>query len=332
VLWSTASVQAATPTCAEMPSCESLGYSQNVAADCQDSLSCPFDSTYKICLDQPEVCTVKECGIGDIYYSDGSCTAGTCYDASKAAVGVVFMLTDCNGNPLDDATTSKHGRVVNLHNLYAQSNYLFDASNPYSGRYAYLYWGLYGTTISNLTNYTSSSVTTSGSLGYALKNNVVDIYDGKSNTQKILAAVSSTSCSYTETSSYVLYCRAPAAEATHAFYPPNVNADDPKVGAGQWYLPAEGELAYLYGTDTSAITASYDLNGAAGTTKPIVNNTLSTLAGKMGSSYAATLTNHDYWSSTAYNTKYSWLLGMIYGHRGDIERSASYYVRAVLAF
>jgi hypothetical protein len=243
------------------------------------------------------------------------------------------MLTDCNGSPLDNAATSKHGRVVNLHDLYHQNGGLFNASNPYSGSYAYLVWGLYGKSISNLTYYTGGSVTTSGSLAYALKNNVLDIYNGANNTQKIIAAVSSTSCSYSsETSSYASYCRAPAAEATNAFYPPNVSADDPKVGAGQWYLPAEGELAYLYGIDTSAVTYSADISGATGTTKTIVNNTLSILADKMESSYAATLTNSGYWSSTAYNRNGSWRLDMGSSDRGNYNRIYIGYVRAVLAF
>jgi hypothetical protein len=277
-----------------------------------------------------------DCQIGDVYYADGTCGYASDYqkEDNHIPVGVVFMLTDTDGSPLDGTATSNHGRVVNLHDLYEQSDYLFDASNPYSGSYAYFYWGLYGKSISNLTNYTSSSVTTSGSFGYALKNNVSDIYDGKSNTQKIIAAVSSTSCSYSSgTSNYAIYCRAPAAEAANAFYPPNVSADDPKVGAGQWYLPAEGELAYLYGIDTSAVTYSADISGATGTTKTIVNNTLSILAEKMGSSYAATLTNYYYWSSSACNTTgLSWLLYMTSGYRYGSARGSNGYVRVVLAF
>jgi hypothetical protein len=317
--------------CTEMPSCESLGYSKEIAADCSDTLSCPFDTAYKICLD-----TKGKCSVGDIFYSDMSCTSAANYDSSKKAVGVVFMLTDCLGKPVDKAT-SNHGRVVNLHDLYAQSDYLFDASNPYSGSSARLYWGLRGKSISNLTNYTESSVTTSDSLGYALKNNVSDIYDGAYNTQKIIAAVSSTSCSYSSgTLEYAIYCRAPAAEAANAFYPPNVNADDPKVGAGKWYLPAEGELAYLYGIDTSAVTVSYSDSGATGTTKTIVNNTLSILADKMESSYAATLGLSYHWSSTACDTDNSWLLLMYTGSRNYYYRGGGslggFYVRAVLAF
>jgi hypothetical protein len=313
--------------CTAMPSCESLGYSKSISSDCENSLSCPFDTTWKICLDGT---ATRACAIGDIFYSDTSCSST--YDETKTPVGVVFMLTSTQGGVPISETTSAHGRVVNLHDLYAQSNYLFDATKPYSGSYPFLHWGLYGKSISNLTNYTTNSVTTSGSLGYALKNNVSDIYDGKSNTQKIIAAVSSTSCSYTSgTTSYAQYCRAPAAEAANAFYPPNVNADDPKVGAGQWYLPAEGELAYLYGIDTNAVTDSFSTSGATGTTKTTVNKTLSVLKTKLGSSYAATLTNSNYWSSSAVFYG-SWILNMNNGYRYGSDRRDYRYVRAVLAF
>jgi hypothetical protein len=330
-----AGVSARASLCTAMPSCESLGYSASIAADCTNSLSCPFDTTYKICLDRSASCAAKECGIGDIYYSDGMCTASTCYDSSKAAVGVVFMLTDCDGNPLDDATTSKHGRVVNLRNLWHQDDYLFDASKPYSGFVeGFFYWGLFIQRFTNLTNYTESmDVTTSDSLGYALINNVSDIYDGKSYTQKIVADVSSTDCSYSSgTEEYAYYCRAPAAEAANAFYPPNVNADDPKVGAGKWYLPAEGELAYLYGIDTSAITHSRGRSGATGTTKKTVNKTLSILAEEMGSSYAATLTNGYHWSSMPEKYNAAFRLTMSDGTRESESRKYYSYVRAVLAF
>jgi hypothetical protein len=280
-------------------------------------------------------CDLPTCAIGDIYYSDGTCSSADDYDSTKKAVGVVFMLTDAAGYPLDDATRSQYGRVVNLHDLYAQSNYLFSSTKPYSGGYAYLYGGLYMREISNLTTYTTNSVTTSGSLGYALKNNVSDIYDGKSNTQKILSSISSAmnNCPYTSgTSEYAVACRAPAAEAANAFYPPNVSSGDSKVGAGKWYLPAEGELAYLYGIDISAVTASRYGSGATGTTKTTVNNTLSILATKMGSSYAAALTNSYYWSSTPYYTTNAWDLDMTNGSRNLYNRTYSTYVRAVLAF
>jgi hypothetical protein len=320
--------------CTALPTCESLGYSKSISSDCTNVLACPFDLNYKVCV-YKRPAYAHDCQIGDVYYADGTCGYASDYqkEDNHIPVGVVFMLTDTDGSPLDGTATSNHGRVVNLHDLYAQDDYLFDASNPYSGTYGYLYWGLYGKSISNLTNYTEDSdVTTSGSLGYALKNNVSDIYDGKSNTQKIIAAVSSTSCSYTSgTTSYAQYCRAPAAEAANAFYPPNVNADDPKVGAGQWYLPAEGELAYLYGIDTNAVTDSFSTSGATGTTKTTVNKTLSVLKTKLGSSYAATLTNSNYWSSSAVFYG-SWILNMNNGYRYGSDRRDYRYVRAVLAF
>jgi hypothetical protein len=276
---------------------------------------------------------VQGCSIGDIYYSDGTCSDKNCYNSAKTAVGVVFMLTSTQGGMPTSAASSLHGRVVNLHDLYAQDDYLFASSTPYTGSYESLSWGTYLLTVSNLATFGTGSVSTSGSLAYALKNNVLDIYDGKGNTQKIIAAASSVSCSYSSgTANYANYCRAPAAEAANAFYPPNISSSDSKVGAGTWYLPAMGELAYLYGIDTDLVTASGDSSGATGTTKTTVNNTLSVLAAKMGNSYAATIKNVAYWSSTAHGYSSSWPLYMNNGHRGTLDRCNTYSVRAVLAF
>jgi hypothetical protein len=248
------------------------------------------------------------------------------------------MLTDCLGKPVEKAT-SNHGRVVNLHDLYVQDDYLFDATKPYEGLSESIQWGLYTTTIPDLASYTSNSVTKSDSLAYALKNKVLDIYDGKNNTQKILAAVSSVSCSYTAgTFYYAQFCRAPAAEAVHAFYPPNVSADNALVGAGKWYLPAEGELAYLYGIDSNSITISTADDGATGTIFTSVNNTLNVLAGKLDGSYAAPLADGYYWSSmrcyddTECKSPLFWEFNMDNGYRGHSLSYRELHVRAVLAF
>jgi hypothetical protein len=284
-------------------------------------------------------CDLPTCAIGDIYYSDGSCTSAGNYNTKKKAVGVVFMLTDSSGYPLDNATSSKHGRVINLRDLYADSNYLFNELEPYSGLFSItLAFGLPEITIPSLIKYSSESVSTSGSLAYALKNNVLGIYDGKSNTKKIIAAVSSTSCSYSSgTYNYAKYCRAPAAEAANAFYPPNVSSGDSKVGAGKWYLPSIGELAYLHGIDTSSVTTALSDSGALGTTYTIVNNTLLVLKGRLGSSYAEMFTLGSYWSSSAEDdTLFSWILAIENGSRNpesrDFGSRTHVYVRAVLAF
>jgi hypothetical protein len=330
----TVNSQAATPTCATMPTCESLGYSKSIASDCTQSLSCPFDTAYKICLKKKE-----KCAVGDIFYSDMSCTSAANYDSSKKAVGVVFMLTDCNGN-LTTATTSNHGRVVNLHDLYVSNGYTFSSGDLlYGGTNPGVYWGLENTSISTLQHYTDDNVKASGSLAYALKNNVSDIYDGRSNTNKILTAVSSVcSCAYNSgTKNEAIYCRAPAVEAANAFYPAGVSSTNSLVGSGKWYLPSIGELAYLYGINTSSVYNSSTDSGATGTTKTIVNNTLSVLASTLTSGWAATLTEGYYWSSTpsecSGTAECAWHLSMKGGYRYTSScGSTMWYVRTVLAF
>jgi hypothetical protein len=292
---------------------------------------------------------IKGCAIGDIYYSDGTCSSADNYDSTKKAVGVVFMLTSTQGGGPISETAYIHGSVVNLHDLYVQDDDLFDVSNPYSGNSAEFQWGL-SLVYTSYPYAALGSVSTSGTLGYALNHAETGIYNGQSRTQKIVEKAQSEAndCIYASGNitenyeKYIGYCRAPAAEAAYAFYPPNVSSSDSKVGAGNWYLPAEGELVYLYGI-AGKTGFSIASSASTGTTKTIVNDTLSVLASKMGSSYAQKLTDSYYWSSTeavvvsGYNSSYAWKLDMTdgsrtYGDRYSINNTGESHVRAVLAF
>lgn len=104
------------------------------------------------------------------------------------------------------------------------------------------------------------------------------LYDGKGNTDAILAEIGADAL---------------AATAANQFYVGDKNGE---FGQGNWYLPSIGELMNVYGTDTSAMTGGYGTSGMTGANKTIINNTLTTLANS--GAEAATLTNGYYWSSS----------------------------------
>ena len=85
------------------------------------------------------------------------------------------------------------------------------------------------------------------------------------------------------------------------------------TNAGDWYLPAEGELAYLP-------SIRYQ-----------VNNTISALNTKYGNVGVQLNTSYKYWSSSECYSSYAWAVGF----DGIVDRSGKsndFYVRAFLRF
>ena len=73
-------INANAQTCTQVPTCAELGYTKTSCSG--DSLKCPFDQTKLFCAGDDGPCKV-----GDIYYTDGSCSATAV--SGKEAVGVV---------------------------------------------------------------------------------------------------------------------------------------------------------------------------------------------------------------------------------------------------
>ena len=118
--------------------------------------------------------------------------------------------------------------------------------------------------------------------------------DGKSNTQKIL--------SYIKSMGYT----AQAATATSK-YAPSVCANGSICGAGEWYLPALGELWTLY-------------------------NNISTINSKLSSAGGSAIRMSLYWSSNEADVKYVWCVNFSNGSYSSWYKSTITYVRPVLAF
>ena len=338
------SSQAVALNCEKQPTCAELGYSTQDNPNCLDDgyLICPFDSNYKKCVNfnceslgftqsdksawckniaacpnnkNYTACIKATCEIGDVYYSDGSCGLVEDYNGSKTPVGVVYYVSD----------GGYHGKVINLKDLGKEAkNKPFDPANPYNT--SYQYWGYYNYNIPELTNYNSND-----NMLTQLQNRDQGLYDGKSNTVKILSASGLTNCNYDKsTEGYYQHCIAEAAQAARDFYPLEGLKEDSKVGQGKWYLPALGELMDLYGYNNSDIMSFAGKSGANGNTKNTVNTTLTALKNKGVT--AAVLSSYYYWSSSENNSLSSWNFGMGDGNRANLVKNEARLIRASLEF
>ena len=207
--------------CTPTPDCASIGYTET---SCEGAfIKCPFDTSKLYCVPcdssfkytcsgenitggTGSACGGKyvscecegglpfnngicpqNCTVGMIYYSDRTCS--TELDSNKTAIGV----------------------VVKDNELVVSQRLANDMT-----------WGGYGTDISTLANYSSST-------------DAKTDFNGKANTALIVAA--HTSAGLTSSESAAIYCNEYSTEGTNA---------------GDWYLPAAGELyKYVYGGGTN---------------------------------------------------------------------------------
>ena len=133
-------------------------------------------------------------------------------------------------------------------------------------------------------------------------------YDGKGNTQKIVAQLGD---------------KALAAWASTQFYVGDKNG---AFGQGQWYLPAIGELINFYGTDTNQIPEGefWGNAGAIGDNKAKINAALTTLEGKGAEAEAMSFF---LWSSSEGSNNLSWLLDLSRGYCTSSSKGDLYRVR-----
>ncbi len=256
---------------------------------------------------------VKGCEVGDVYYADASCGKVKNYvkGSFPEPIGVIYYVSE----------EGTHSKVINLKNLGREDeNSPFDPENPYNPNYELL-WGFYSKSI--LENYRSSNIVEK------LKARDPDLYDGKGNTDRLLSA-DKPECKYEEnTYSYFNTCIPQAAQATRDFYPEKGVKNDQKVGQGQWYLPAIGELMDLYGYDNSQITSYSGTSGETEKNIILVNNTLIALKYK-GVNAERLTDDREYWTSTEYDDINAWRFETSSGYRGYGYKLNHYNVRASL--
>jgi len=216
--------------CTPAPDCAKIGYTET---SCEgDSLKCPFDISKLFCIPCDtsfkydcsgnnitggvgSACNGKyvscecasgtifengscvcdtSCTVGAIYYSDKTCSA--CLVSDKTAIGVVVKDNELVMSQISSSSMK---------------------------------WGTYGTDISGLTNYSSSSGARAD-------------FNGKSNTAVIIAGDGGAAAAK--------YCNSYSTDGT---------------STGDWYLPAAGELhTYVYGNYSAINTTITSLSWSWG--------------------------------------------------------------------
>lgn len=344
--------------------CYELGFTKGIGV-CGNGVACPYDPTRWYCPEytcedgrylsdydttyytscstvwyKTRNCwkcecadTKPNCAIGDIFFSDGTCSDqyGECL--GKIPVGIVYMLTDAQGN-IVNSERSLHGRVINLNDLKS-TNQVFDPANPYSGS-TNIGWGLYYSNVPSLTAFNSSDILLSAFRNAVGVEGSSEIYNGKNNTAKIEATVPAptepwVSCSFSsDQANYYTNsaCGPAAAHAALLFYPHSTLKNNATVGAGKWYLPSIGEFAQLYGLDVSSMNSGFGNSGATGTTFDTVNNTLGLLSRK---NINTTPISSYYWTSTPYDAQNVVIMASN-GNRNHDPKNTNDKIRVSLEF
>ena len=246
ILSLSAALLASTPVwainCQVETNCTTLGYTSN--KDEGNCLKCPFGNQWA-CLKAdtscPEDSSGSNCNVGDILYSDMTCSSDVI--TSKTPIAVVFDTTNHLAIAMDTAQK-------------AWSDEYFD--------------------VPTLSNYGSSSAVTAD-------------WQGKNNTRLVLE-----------------YCKTNG-KSCPAFEYVNSYKTDGTL-AGDWYLPAAGELIGIYG------------NMAV----------LNTALGKIG---GTELPSYLHWSSSENSSGNAWEQHFSNGavsHNGKYSKKL--YVRPVIAF
>ncbi len=176
------------------------------------------------------------------------------------------------------------------------------------GNYAY---GISAKHSANVTIDTTAGIRVDGEYAQKINDPNSSVYNGRSNTQALLNEIGADAL---------------AATAANQFYVGSKT--DAHFGQGKWYLPAIGEWAEAYGTDTSQITNYRGKSGANGDNKILINNTLSALRKKgVEAEELGRTGNGYYWSSSEYNDNCSWIFRFSDGSRYNKVEDSNHSVR-----
>ena len=335
--------QAVALDCSKQPTCAELNYSKedNPKCDKNGYILCPYDQSYKKCIryncetlgftqsdksswcgkiskcpnDESYTACKALCEIGDVYYADGTCGYAEDYDASsgKIPAGVVFYVNDAG----------THGKVIALKNVTPDKDYTFlppSKNNPRRDNGIPMGCPYYN-------NFHSHEQLIS-----ALRNGDPAVYDGKANTKAFLDTQDFRLCNgkSKDDPDYPYYCQATGAILTNKFYPDGVLETNPKVGAGNWYIPAIGEILQMSPVDVSRMTscAPNSTDGATNKSYNIIKKTFESLIAQgvpaaLPSAYMPSSNN------VGYGTMY---FGAMFGGRSQDACSDAHPIRAILAF
>ncbi|MBE6450797.1 MAG: DUF1566 domain-containing protein [Alphaproteobacteria bacterium] len=298
----------------QVVNCEKLQFSKSDKSEwCADIIKCPSDEQYTLC--NAGVAVSTRCKIGDVFYANGTCfDIGEHRDSLGTPIGVVFEASE----------DGRNGKIVNLKDITFYYNYKFLSDKPYDGGYYdEIFWGLKDVSTG------VHMYSTADELKAALVDTSSDVYNGKEATVTI-ASVKKSGCSLTSGEAWATSCVSVPAQAAVAFYPHASIKDNANYGAGQWWLPAIGELAMIYGLDPAGVTSANSAKGATGETIKLVNATLQTLLDK--GVVAAPLEEVEYWSSTQRSNTQAYKVNMYDGKRNYYAKSNKLKVRFITDF
>lgn len=208
---------------------------------------------------------------------------GSIYEYNGKPIGVVFYDDGYTTKIIALHDINKNGQAVDKQNSGTKMAWAQNATNADIQCQSYDIEGL------------SNSIGVADMNGFENTKTILDFANWKNNTSDPR-------------------CWTRAARAAYV-YQPDVCEADSFCGAGKWYLPALGELAYIYD------------NYKEGEGTPIYNALNDTEKGVIPFS-----TDTYYWSSTEGSAGSSWGLLFSSGYRGNYGKGYSGYVRPVLAF
>ncbi len=265
-------------TCTPTPDCASIGYTET---SCEgNSLKCPFDTSKLFCVPCDSSFRYN-CSGDNITGGIGSACGGK-YVSCECSAGSVFKNGAC---ACDDSCT-----VGAIYYSDGTCSACVDSNKTAIGvvvkdnelvisqiRSTGMEWGGYGTDISTLTNYSSYT-------------DAKTDFSGKDNTAKIVAHFGED----VDTTLHAgVFCHKYTTEGTNA---------------GDWYLPAAGELySYVYGNYSK-----------------LLDTWKNKLAWDTSFSY-------DFWSSSEYNSKRAWYVGSDNGGMYNGNKSNTRSVSCFLA-
>ncbi len=262
--------------CTPTPDCASIGYTET---SCEgDYLACPFDSTKLKCI--PCDSSFRyDCSGENITGGTGSACGGK-YVSCECSAGSVFKNGAC---ACDDSCT-----VGAIYYSDGTCSACVDSNKTAIGvvvkdnelvisqiRSTGMRWSGSNTNVSGITETTDSAVAEQD-------------FNGKANTLAIIA----TFTSGTVDNNAAINCNSYSTEGTNA---------------GDWYLPAAGELySYVYG---------------GGTNYSKINTTM----GKLGWTFGSRL----FWSSSEHSSTYAWRVA---SHVGVMSTLVKSYTNSVCCF
>ena len=259
---------AANAACIQTPTCSSLGYTSS--SSCDGGIKCPFGNAWN-------------CTVVDLTNKISEITNKITTIEEK--ITVIEENGGGSGTTTPDYTNCTVGAI-----LYSDKScdstvivtkkpigVVFDRANKLAIglEQSLQYWSTEYFDVPGLSNITSSSAVTAD-------------WQGKNNTRVVLE-----------------YCKAKGYSCPAFEYVNSYKTDGTK--AGDWYLPAMGELNAIYGN------------------RGVLNITLGKIGGtKLDTGY--------HWSSSEYFRNDAWALYLGDGGVKDFYKDSNFYVRPVLAF